>query len=84
MRYRSLPENLDSLRSVAQALDPIGALNETAAARAALKRVLENHIAALEILRTAASEAERIENPPHSGVASRHRNGRGRLAYKAP
>jgi hypothetical protein len=84
MRYRSLAENLDSLRSVAQTLDPIGTLNENAAARAALKRILENHIAALEILQTAASEAARIESPPLSGVASRKRNGNGRLAHKTP
>jgi hypothetical protein len=79
MSYRSLPEKLDSLRSVAQALDPIGALNENAAVGAAINRILENHIAALEILQTAASEAARIENPPLSGVAVRQRGGDGRL-----
>jgi hypothetical protein len=59
-------------------------LNENAAARAALKRILENHIAALEILQTVASEAARIESPPLGGGASRQRNGNGRLAYKKP
>jgi hypothetical protein len=57
MSYRSLSEQLNSLRSVAEALDPIGALSEYAAARAALNRILENHIAALEILQAVASEA---------------------------
>jgi hypothetical protein len=84
MPYRSLSEELNSLRSVAEAVDPIGALNEYAAARSALKHILENHIAALEILQTAASEAARMESPPRSGVASRPRNGRGRFAYKTP
>jgi hypothetical protein len=57
MPYRSLSEELNSLRSVAETVDPIGALNEYAAARTALNRILENHIAALEILQAAASEA---------------------------
>ena len=84
MPYRSLSEKLFSLRSVSQALDATEALDENAAARAALKRILENRIAALEILQTAASEAARIESRPLSPVASRRRNGRGRLAYKTP
>ena len=84
MSYRSLSEQIHSLRSVAEAVDPIGVLNEYAAARVALNRILENHIAALEILQTAASEAARMESPPRSGVASRRRNGGGRLAYKTP
>jgi hypothetical protein len=78
MPYRSLSEKLFSLRSVSQALDATEALDENAAARAALKRILENRTAALEILQTAASEAARIASPPLSGVASRQRNGRGR------
>jgi hypothetical protein len=44
MPYRSLSEKLLSLRSVSQALDATGALDENAAARAALKSILENRI----------------------------------------